>query len=258
MKITELMDNYTDNEILIEGVQEADAEKVLQGVTSRVKVKKHLRLRSKIIIAVAAAFIGLFVITAATQTTIFVTRLGYIEEWNVISDSSSGGDGYNVITPYKIVDGRVIFTAVDEGEEEIDITDMFSDEKPFYYEYSKEDSNGRVFNCIIAVGGTPDALGYGEIFFPPADDGTVHWVASYARNINFTYYLIDGKEVLSKDLTEEQYNIREKLPRRYEDKPWVREFHQLADSFMTKTTEDISEEEEPIYLYPPGAITEIS
>ncbi|MDE7280946.1 MAG: hypothetical protein K2N36_04315, partial [Ruminiclostridium sp.] len=86
MKITEIMDNYTDNEVLIEGEHSADVEKVLQGVSAKAKVKKHLRLHTKIIIAAAAAFIGIFAITAATRTTTFVTRLNYLEEWNILSD----------------------------------------------------------------------------------------------------------------------------------------------------------------------------
>ncbi len=264
MKITELMDNYTDNEFLIEGEQSDDVEKVLQGVNAKVKVKKHLKLHTKIIIAVAAAFIGLFVVTAATPTTTFVTRLGYVDEWIETFDSyiSNGGNADNVIEPYKIVNGRVIFTAVDDGEDEIDITDLISDEKPFYYEYSKEDSNGRVHDCIIAVGGTPDDLGYGDGYFHLNNNGTISGATSYATNVGFTYYLINGKDVLERDLTEEQYNNREKYPRRNEDKPWVREFHELMHSYTSEITDDISEEEDPFedsfYVYPPGAITEIS
>ena len=263
MKITELMDNYTDNEFLIDGEQSADVEKVLQGVNAKVKVKKHLKLHTKIIIAVAAAFIGLFAITAATPTTTFVTRLGFVEEWiQTFAYISNGGNADNCIEPYKIVNGRVIFTAVDEGEEEIDITDLISDEKPFYYEYSKADSNGKIHDCIIAVGGTPDDLGYGEMFFHTNDDGIVNGATAHAAHVNFTYYLIDGKDVLERDLTEEQYNNREKYPRRYEDKPWVSEFNELMHSYIPEITDDISEEEDPFedsfYVYPPGAITEIS
>ena len=258
MKITELMDNYTDNEFLIEGEWKADAEKVLQGVTAKVKAKKHLRLRTKIIIAVAAAFIGLFAITASTQTTTFVSRLGYFDDWSAISAEyvdTNGHRGDNWVEPYKIVNGRVIFTAVDEGEEEIDITDLISEEKAFFYEYSKADSSGKIHNCIIAVGGTLDDLGYGEMFFKMGfNNSATHTIAT---NIMYKYYLIDGKEILERDLTEEQYNNRETYPYRNEDKPWYKEFclkgpQKMSDEEMIKQGVDGAEEKSK-YFFPQGS-----
>lgn len=228
MKITEIMDNYTDNEVLIEGEQSADVEKVLQGVSAKAKVKKHLRLHTKIIIAVAAAFIGIFAITAATSTTTFVTRLNHLEEWNILSNSYPGitfqnaASDRNTFEPYRIDNGRVIFTAVDEGESEIDITDMISEEKAFYYEYNKEDSNGKIHKCIIAVGGALDDLGYGEMILNLGNHNSV--TVMHAIGIHNTYYQIDGKEVLEKDLTEEQYNNRKTYPYHKEEKPWYKEF----------------------------------
>ena len=218
MKITEIMDNYTDNEVLIEGEQSADVEKVLQGVNAKVKVKKHLKLHTKIIIAVAAAFIGLFAITAAAaEGTTFVSRTGYFNRWNDIGlwhDNTNE----NWVEPYRVVDGRVLFTAVGEGEEEIDITDLISDEKAFYYEYSKEDSNGKSHDCVIAVGGTPDDLGYAE-YLHLEGINSVH-----AMGMVYTYYIIDGNEILLRDMTEEQYNNRDSYTYRTEEKPWFKEF----------------------------------
>lgn len=250
MKITEIMDSYTDNEFLIEGEQSADFEKILQGVNAKVKVKKHLRLHTKIIIAVAAAFIGIFAITAATRTTTFVTRLNYLEEWNILSGSYPGitfQNAYdrNTFEPYRIDNGRVIFTAVDEGKSEIDITDMISDEKAFYYEYNKEDSTGKVHKCIIAVGGALDDLGYGEMIFNLGNHDSV--TTMHAIGIHNTYYLIDGKEVLEKDLTEEQYNDRKTYTYRSEEKGWYKEFclkgpQKMSDEEMIKLGVDGAEE----------------
>lgn len=258
MKITELMDNYTDNEFLIEGGQEADAEKVLQGVNAKVKVKKHLKLRTKVIIAFAAVFIGLFAITAATRTTTFVSRLGYIDDWSAISAEYTDTNSHrtdNWVEPYKIVNGRVFFTAVDEGEEEIDITDLISEEKAFYYEYSKADSSGKVHDCIIAVGGTPDDLGYGEMFLKMGfDNSATHIIA---KNIMYEYYFIDGKEILEKDLTEEQYDNRKMYPYRNEEKPWYKDFRLKGPEKMSvdeMIEQGVSgEEEEPKYFFPQGS-----
>ncbi|MBD5082012.1 MAG: hypothetical protein HDT44_09655 [Ruminococcaceae bacterium] len=254
MKITEIMDNYRDNEFLIEGDQLADVEKVLQGVNAKVKVKKHLKLHTKIIIAVAAAFIGLFAVTAATPVTTLVSRLGSVYKWSETLDSyvDNGRDSHEDVKPYKIVDGRVIFTAVDEGEDEIDITDLISDIKPFYYKYKKAASNGVVYDFIIAVGGTPDDLGYCEGYFHLSiNNGEITGATAHGSNTHFVYYMIDGKDVLGRDLTEEQYNNREKYPCRHEEKPWAREFDELMGF-------NVSEEETLFYVYPPEEITNIS
>lgn len=256
MKITELMDNYTDNEFLIEGEQLADVEKVLQGVSARAKVKKHLRLRTKIIIAVAAAFIGLFAITAATPTTTFVTRLGRVYKWIETADQyiSYGRNSDNVVAPYKIVNGRVIFTAVDEGEEEIDITDLISEIKPFIYKYRKAASNGKIYDCIIAVGGTLDDLGYCEGYFKINDNGEICGATSHGTNTGCDHYLIDGIDVLEIDLTEEQYNNRDNYPHRFGEKPWYYEYMELM---FPDAMDDVSDEK-VFYVYPSGEITEVS
>ncbi|MDE6724009.1 MAG: hypothetical protein K2J79_00235 [Ruminiclostridium sp.] len=238
MKITELMDNYTDNEFLIDGEPSADVEKVLQGVNAKVKVKKHLKLHTKIIIAVAAAFIGLFAITAAAEGTTFISRTGYVERWDDFafwSDSSND----NWIEPYRVVDGRVLFTAVGEGEEEIDITDLISDEKAFYYEYSKEDSNGKSHDCVIAVGGILNDLGYAELIH--LEGGR----SCHASGMDHVYYMIDGNEVLNRDMTEEQYNNHNSYPFRVEEKLWMKEFR--------KNMGMKDPEENTSWHYPPGS-----
>lgn len=161
MRISEIMDNYTDNEFLIEGQQAVSSDEVAAGVMDKIKVKKPLKLRTKILIA-AAAVVGLAGITgAAINDTFFTDQLGN-EISNFGSRSSTYGD---MIPPYTIVESeegkKVFFTA---NNEYIDITDYINRGENFYYYFSEFDNRANEYPAILCVGGTIDDMGFGEYY----------------------------------------------------------------------------------------------
>ena len=161
MRISEIMDNYTDNEFLIEGQQAVSSDEVAAGVMDIIKVKKPLKLRTKILIA-AAAVVGLAGITgAAINDGYFTSQLG-----NEISHFGSWSSTYgDMIPPYTIVESeegkKVFFTA---NNEYIDITDYINRGENFYYYFSEVDNRANEYPAILCVGGTIDDIGFGEYY----------------------------------------------------------------------------------------------
>lgn len=263
MKISELMDNYTDNEFFIKGDTGADAESVFNKAAARVKPRKHLKLRTKIIAAAAAAVIGVSAVVGWTYSpTVLITRTGDKNEWSLL-DSSSGKSAQNEIEPYKVVDGRVYFTAVDEGEEAIDVTETVCSGKAFIYQYTQKDSWGGEHICLIAIGGDPENMGYAEAVFGTGTEGTGRNVSISGGSFEL-FYWIDGKAVSEKDLTEEQRTHIEDYPKNWVDKPWTYEFRAEVMRLEGKSEEDIEyaveklmEENNMRYYYTPAEGTGI-
>lgn len=239
MKISELMDNYTDNEFLIMGDTGADAESVFNKVAARVKPRKHLKLRTKVIAVAAAALLGISVVAGWTfSPTVLITRTGLKNEWSLL-DLSSGRSSQTEIEPYEVIDGRVYFTAVDEGEEAIDVTDTVCSGKAFIYQYTQKDSWGGEHICLIAIGGDPENMGYADAVFGTGTKGTgkstsVHYGAEL-------FYWIDGKAVPEKDLTEEQMKHTQDYPMNWVDKPWTYEFQAEVMRVEGHSEEDIEQ-----------------
>lgn len=239
MKISELMDNYTDNEFLIMGDTGADAESVFNKVAARVKPRKHLKLRTKVIAVAAAALLGISVVAGWTfSPTVLITRTGLKNEWSLL-DLSSGRSSQTEIEPYEVIDGRVYFTAVDEGEEAIDVTDTVCSGKAFIYQYTQKDSWGGEHICLIAIGGDPENMGYADAVFGTGTKGTgkstsVHYGAEL-------FYWIDGKAVPEKDLTEEQIKHIQDYPMNWVDKPWTYEFQAEVMRVEGHSEEDIEQ-----------------
>lgn len=161
MRISEIMDNYTDNEFLIEGQQAVSSDEIAAGVMDKIKAKKPLKLRTKILIATAAV-VGLAGITgAAINDAFFTDQLG-----NEISHFGAWSSSYgDMIPPYTIVESeegkKVFFTA---NNEYIDITDYINRGENFYYYFSEFDNRANEYPAIICVGGTIDDMGFGEYF----------------------------------------------------------------------------------------------
>lgn len=223
MKISELMDKYTDDEFFIGGEVKANAETVFKNVSARAKPKKHLKLRTKIIAAAVAAVLGVSAVTGWTfSPTVLITRTGEIHEWSILG-SSSRTEADKEVEPYEVIDGRVYFTAVDEGEEAIDVTDTVCSGRAFIYEYVQKDSWGNKHICLLAIGGDPENMGYAEAMFNIDGDGlkkeNTH--IKYGAEL---FYWIDGKAVAEKELTEEQKERVGEYPKSWINKPWTFEF----------------------------------
>lgn len=237
MNISELMDSYIDNDFLIEGDTGADAESVFNKTAARVRPRKHLKLRTKIIAVAAAAVLGVSAIAGWTfPPTALVTRTGLKNEWSLLG-MSSGRSAETEVEPYRVIDGRVYFTAVDEGEEAIDVTETVCGGKAFIYEYIQKDSRGGEHICLLAIGGEPESMGFAEAVYGTGIRGTGQSVSiTYGAEL---FYWIDGKAVAEKDLTEEQMKHIGDYPKNWVDKPWTYEFRAAAMRLEGKSEEDI-------------------
>lgn len=230
--ISELMDNYTDNKFLIEQPQGADTDKVLQGVKEKIRSKKHLRLGTRILIAALAAAAVVITVTATSSPVAdYTSALG--SEYHFCSDGSASWSTLTAQAPYTVEGDRVIFTA--DGQH-IDITDSIKDDNIYLYEYTGIDSHGLELMCYIGVAGTIGDLSYGEIVF--SADLTDCMVDGH--NAGDVYYLFDGEEINEKDLTEEQYAVREEHERRSEVKPWWVKFEKLSQELREKYKPNVS------------------
>lgn len=238
MKISELMDNYTDNEFLIKGDTGADAESVFNKAAARVKPRKHLKPRTKIIAVAAAAVLGVSAVVGWTfSPTVLITRTGGKNEWSRL-DTSSGISAQAEIEPYEVIDGRVYFTAVGEGEKKIDVTDTVCSGKAFIYQYTQKDSWGGEHICLLAIGGDPENMGYAEAVFGTGTKGTGSTV-SISGSGSELFYWIDGKAVAEKDLTEEQMKHINDYPKNWVGKPWTYEFKAEVMRLKGYSEEDI-------------------
>lgn len=161
MRISEIMDNYTDNEFLIEGQQAVSSDEIAAGVMDKIKVKKPLKLKAKILIIAAAVVTLAGIMGAAINDAFFTDQLG-----NEISHFGAWSSTYgDMIPPYTIVESeegkKVFFTA---NNEYIDITDYINRGENYYYYFSEVDNQTNEYPAILCVGGTIDDMGFGEYY----------------------------------------------------------------------------------------------
>lgn len=170
MRISEIMDSYTDTEFLIDGEQAVSADKISEGALAKIKSeKKPLRLRTKLLIIAAAVTVLAGITGASLNDAYFTSQLGE-EVSGYGRRSSSYGD---MTAPYTIVENedgkRIFFTANDEY---IDITDYLSRGENYYYYFSEFDNRSNEYPAILCVGGTIDDIGFGEYFIHADSKGS--------------------------------------------------------------------------------------
>lgn len=166
VKISELLDDYTDNEFCIEGETEVQNEEIKDIVLK--KAKKRGKPAKRIIIAAVAATAALAAIMgAAAQRIAFTafdnTELGYIVD-------EDGHEG-KYIAGYFSEENQVVTEENNRlyfiyGGEKTDITDLVDEETPYIYKCHDQPTDVDNAENYIIVGGTPDAYGYtGFILF---------------------------------------------------------------------------------------------
>ncbi|MCM1298431.1 MAG: hypothetical protein NC203_09280 [Firmicutes bacterium] len=157
MKVSEIMDNYIDNEFLIEGQGNVSTDEVLKGVLS--KIKKPVKLKAKIVV-IAAAVAILGVITAASLPGGFLTtKMGAEISWGEVVGSGAVGDP---VLPYVIEEDRVYFIV--DGLHE-DITDYINSGEIYSYCFTDTDSAAVEHKGILMVKGPMDDIVFGEAYF---------------------------------------------------------------------------------------------
>ena len=164
--ITELMDNYTDNEFNIGGEAGVEAEKVVSAVLPQVKQRKKVKPLFKVLIAAAVVAVCVIGGTAAAianpviMTGRFITPTGTEFEYKV-----DGNGAYDVVTrgdtvmPIKSEDGKLYFVL---NGESVDVTDIVDRETPYIYSYDIDENEKPGY---IIVGGTPEEYGYVELYY---------------------------------------------------------------------------------------------
>ena len=176
-RISELMENYTDNEIFLEGEQTVDTEKAVSDLLAQVKPKKKMRPLFKGLVAAAAAVVVLTgsVITAAALSFGFTTATGRQVEYFPVIDghqylwSSSTAELDDALT---LEDGRLILNV--DGKS-IDITDMVDRKTPYIYSYELPESEKTAY---VIAGGTPEEYGVVDMVY---NEGT-GWLGMGAVN----------------------------------------------------------------------------
>ena len=162
IKISRLMDTYTDNEFFIQGESEVNMDTVKNNVIEKAAgTKRRIKPLVKVLIGVAAAAI----LAAGATASRIVTRGGYTTptgislnywwsegEWS--GDMSIAEDREH---PIKVEEGnRLMFVA--DGQH-IDITDLVDENTPYIYTYK----NSAGDDCYIVVGGAAGDYGYIEM-----------------------------------------------------------------------------------------------
>ena len=163
-RISELMENYTDNEIFLEGEQTIDTDKAVGDLLAQVKPKKKMRPLFKGLVAAAAAVVVLTgsVITAAALGLGFTTATGRQVEYHPVIDghqylwSSSTAELDDALT---LENGRLILNV--DGKS-IDITDMVDRKTPYIYSYELPESEKTAY---VIAGGTPEEYGVVDMVY---------------------------------------------------------------------------------------------
>ena len=186
LRISSLMDEYTDTEFFPKGGSAIDPETIKERVLASAKVrtkKKQMPRKKKMLLAAALA--AALVLLVGAGFPYFQHRLVH---GNLSFEQTANGGiialvHYNDVVEYE--DGRLFFNQKDGPR--IDITDQVSEETPYIYDGSDPDT-GMIY--YIIMGGTPESFGWFEwIQTPyPFDNGLI---THFDENGNPVYIAFD-------------------------------------------------------------------
>lgn len=158
LRISSLMDEYTDTEFFPAGGSAVSSETIKERVLARAKVqtkKKQMPRKKKVLLTAALA--AALVLLAGAGFPYFQHRLvGGTLSFEQTTDGRSTSLVHNGPI-VKQEDGRLVFTQ-DDGQS-IDITNLVSEETPYIYDDSDPE---REMIYYIVMGGTPEAYGWFE------------------------------------------------------------------------------------------------
>lgn len=159
LKITKLMDEYTDTEFFPTGGSvvspEAVKDRVLAQAMAAASTRRKQKMPRKKKIFLAAALVAALVLLMGAGYPFFQRRL-------VNGSLSFGQDERGKYMSYEqrdnIIeeeDGRLYFSP--EDGQRVDITDLISEETPYIYDGSDPDTD---LTYYIIMGGTPECYGW--------------------------------------------------------------------------------------------------
>lgn len=157
LRISKLMDEYTDTEIFPTDGSTADPETVKGWVLANAvqSGKKRMFGRKKLVLAGTLAAIMVILIGAG-----FPYIQHHLVGGTLTFEHTSDGRITSFVHNSEVVkceDGRLIFTRNDG--QRIDITDLVNEETPYIYDGSDPDT-GMIY--YIVMGGTPESFGWFE------------------------------------------------------------------------------------------------
>lgn len=224
VEISKLMDNYTDEEFLIEGSSNVSTKAVAKMVMNRVKDKRRV-LRPRVLLVAAALALTSVVFVAAVLPYGFLqspTGMEY-EFYDYGMEMKLPGvelDSERVELYTKEGD-RIYFTA---NGENIDITDYFERGESYYYKYRDTDNRGDSYDVVLAVGGKAEDPACAEMVFILKEGVTRGFGGAtfYNSAVPYCYYK-DGEVVIVE--TPEQREECSKYPWRNIEYPVSEEFY---------------------------------
>ena len=194
LRVSSLMDEYTDTEFFPTGGSAVNSEAVKDRVMAQAKAEAPTRRKQKMprkkkILLAAALAAAMVLLTAAGYPLIQHRLVGGTLSFKQRENEKITAFVHN--TPIaENENGRLIFNR-DDGQR-VDITDLVSEETPYIYDASDPDT-GMVY--YIVMGGTPESFGWFEwIQVPyPFDerDSDVSFVFNYDEDGNPVEILFD-------------------------------------------------------------------
>ena len=171
LRISSLMDEYTDTEFLPEGGSAVNWEAVKDRVLAQAKAKAPTRRKQKMprkkkILLAAALAAAMVLLMAAGYPYIQHSIAGGMLSFEQTGDSRITTFVQSEVVKYE--EGRLIFYRNDD--QHIDITDLVSEETPYIYDGSDPDTE---LTYYIIMGGTPESYGWFEwiqVPYPFDDD----------------------------------------------------------------------------------------
>lgn len=188
VKISELLDDYTDNEFCIEGETEVQNEEIKDIVLK--KAKKRVKPAKKIIIAAVAAAAALTAVMGAAAQRIIFTGLdgtdhGYYIDVNGNEYKYHHSSNTNMEAVVLEENGRLYLTA-DGGK--TDITDLIDEETPYIYKCHDQPADVDNAENYIVIGGTPNEYGYDSYTLFDGEWGMSYAVRTIGPNDRLEMY----------------------------------------------------------------------
>ncbi len=194
LRISELMDEYVDNEFCPEEGSVADPNAVKGWVLANAKApavkgrtakEKRTPRRKRVWLAAALAAVMVVLMGAGFPSMIYNLAFGNLRFEETGSERITALVHYGPLV--QVEDGRLWFTP-DEGER-VDITDLVSEDTPYLYDGSDPETN---LTYYVIMGGTPEFYGYFEWIMTPdpfdhSDDNGVVFITGTEEGMYTTY-----------------------------------------------------------------------
>ena len=214
LKISKLMDGYTDEEFFPEGEETANPEAVKARVLARVKVpvKKRTPQWKAALLAAALGAAPILSIAAGLPTTVYHLVTGGTM---TIQEGPNGYKSYDFTNqfpaePVVLEEGR-LWLVLDGGR--TDITDQIDMDTPYIVEHTDPESG---LSNFLIVGGTPEDYGYCSY----QEDPSGGFAGGGTGGCYTPYCTIDGVPYDVRDLTPEQHKQRDPDGDYDEWRPW--------------------------------------